>query len=240
MSGSLQTAGSVRADFEWVLDGKRDRRDAMDAAGVAFESVDVVRVPASWQHKRSYEGFYWAATTASHVWFESLYERAALIRLDRDRRVAGLASQPMWIHWPQGAGKHAPDFFVRYHDGSAALVDVRPAERIGDDDAEVFRMTAEVCERLGWGYQVVSDISVTEHRNLRFLSGYRFDRWISASATARIRASEGEQRTLGEWEELLANLCAEPLGAVYSALWWRRLRVDVELPLSLSTAAVAA
>ncbi len=197
MSGSSHMSVSARAEFEWILDGKRDRRDAMDAHDIAFESVDVVRVPASWQHKRNYEGYYWAATAASHVWFESLYERAALVRLDRDRRVAGLAAQPMWIHWPHGAGKHAPDFFVRYDDGSAALIDVRPAERIGDDDAEVFRRTAEVCERLGWGYAVVSDISVAEHRSLRFLSGYRYDRWISAAATARICAGAGERRTLG-------------------------------------------
>ena len=137
MSGSLRMTVSVRADFEWVLDGRHNRRDAMDAPDVAFELADVVRVPASWKHKRNYEGYYWAATTASHVWFESLYERAALMRLDRDGRVAGLASQPMWIHWPQGHGKHAPDFFVRYHDGGAALIDVRPAEHIGDDDRGV-------------------------------------------------------------------------------------------------------
>lgn len=101
-------------------------------------------------------------------------------------------------------------------------------------------MTAEVCDRLGWGYALVSDISVMEHRNLRFLSGYRYDRWISVPATARICASAGEERTLGEWAELLADVCAQPLGAVYSALWWRQLRADEDRPLSLSTAAEAA
>lgn len=101
MIGSQQAARavSIRAEIEWVIGGKRDRRDVLDAADVPFESVDVVRTPSSWKHKRNYEGYYWAATTGSHVWFESLYERAALMRLDRDRRVTGLAAQPMWIHW---------------------------------------------------------------------------------------------------------------------------------------------
>ena len=76
--------------------------------GVEFEIVDRVRVPASWKHKRNYEGYYWAATTGGHVWFESLYERAALMRIDRDRDVVGIAAQPMWIHWSSDGGKHAP------------------------------------------------------------------------------------------------------------------------------------
>lgn len=75
---------SVHAQFEFVLGGRRERLDLVDAAGVAFEAVDVVRVPSSWKHKRNYEGYYWAATTGAHVWFESLYERAALMRFDRE------------------------------------------------------------------------------------------------------------------------------------------------------------
>lgn len=83
------------------------------------------------------------------MWFESLYERAALMRLDRDRRVVGLAAQPMWVHWSGGLGKHAPDFFVRYRGGGAAIVDVKPARQIDEHDAEVFGRTAELCEQGG-------------------------------------------------------------------------------------------
>ncbi len=241
MIGSQQAARavSIRAEIEWVIGGKRDRRDVLDAADVPFESVDVVRTPSSWKHKRNYEGYYWAATTGSHVWFESLYERAALMRLDRDRRVTGLAAQPMWIHWSGGLGKHAPDFFVRYRGGGAAVVDVKPARQIDEDDAEVFGRTAELCEQLGWDYVVSSDISTTEHRNLRFLSGYRFDRWISAPANARLRERLGDRRTLREWAALLHGVCAQPLGAIYSALWWGLLEVDEDSPLSLSAMAEA-
>lgn len=167
---------SGHAEVEWAVGGKCDRRDALDVVDVSFESADVVRTPSSWKHKRNYEGFYWAAVTGSHVWFESLYERAALMRFDRDRRVVGLAAQPMWIHWSGSGRKHAPDYFVRYRDGPAALVDVKPAHHIGDDDADAFTRTEESCEQLGWDYVVVSDITMIEHRNLRFLSGYRFDR----------------------------------------------------------------
>ena len=230
---------STRAEIEWVSRGKRDRRDALDVVDVAFESVDVVRKPSSWQHKRNYEGFYWAATTASHVWFESLYERAALMRLDRDRRVVGLAAQPMWIYWSGSGRKHAPDFFVRYCDGRGALVDVKPAQYIGDDDVESFTRTRELCDQLGWEYLVVSDIAANEHRNLRFLSGYRFDRWGSAAVNAELRDRSGEGRTLRAWAEVLEGMCEVPLGAVYSAVWWGSLKADEASPLALSSVAAA-
>lgn len=230
---------SAHAEVEWVAGGKCDRRDALDVGDISFETVDVVRRPSSWKHKRNYEGYYWVATTGAHVWFESLYERAALMKLDRDRRVIGVAAQPMWIHWSDSGRKHAPDFFVRHRDGRAVLVDVKPAHQIGDDDAEAFRRTREVCEQLGWNYVVVSGITAIEHRNLRFLSGYRFDRWISAQANDELRDRSGERRTLRAWAEMLDRVCEEPLGAIYSAVWWGSLTVDEASPLTLSSMAAA-
>ncbi|WP_193599395.1 TnsA-like heteromeric transposase endonuclease subunit [Microbacterium sp. YJN-G] len=229
----------ARVEIEWVASGRRDRRSAVDVAGVLFEVTDRVRQPESWKHKKNYEGFYWAATTGRHVWFESLYERAALMRFDRDRRVLAIASQPMTVHWGVGARWHVPDFFVRYRDGRGVVVDVKPAKRIDERDVETFRWTAALCEGLGWGYQVVSDISTMEDRNLRFLSGYRYDRWVSTGADVCLGAHVGEERTLQDWASELNDACPEPLGAVYSAAWWRRLQVDPDDRLSLRSMARA-
>ena len=107
------------------------------------------------------------------------------------------------------------------------MVDVRPAEQIDDRTATVFERTGELCERLGWRYPVISDITATEHRNLRFLSGYRFDRWRSADATQRLRNRSGQGAALSEWVSRLRGSAPDPLGAVFSALWWRELVVDV-------------
>lgn len=220
MNGIQPAAPSVdvgRVEIEWVASGRRDRRSAVDVAGVPFEVADRVRVPESWKHKQNYEGFYWAATIGRHVWFESLYERAAVMRLDRDRRVLAMSAQPMIIRWGVGTRSHAPDYFVRYRDGLGVVVDVKPAKRIDERDAETFRWTAALCEGLGWGYQVVCDISTTEERNLRFLSGYRFDRWVSTEVDVILAAQVGEERTLRDWASELDDVCAAPLGAVYSA-----------------------
>ncbi|WP_175986965.1 TnsA-like heteromeric transposase endonuclease subunit [Microbacterium tenebrionis] len=229
----------LHAQIEFTCDGDLSRLDASDVLEVAFESVGRVRTPASWKHKRNYQGLYWAATIEGHVWFESLYERAAVMRLDRDRDIVGIAAQPMWIHWALG-GKHAPDYFVRYRDGRGLLIDVKPDRNIGDDDARTFALTADLCDRLGWGYTVVSDISIAEHRNLRFLSGYRYRRWAPELVRSRLYERTGEGRSLAEWADLFEDACEQPLGAVYSAMWWGDLDFDVRVPLSLSSRVAAA
>ncbi len=228
------------AQIEYVLGGVDHRRDSADVPGVAFECVDRVRTPKSWKHKKNYTGRYWAATTGGHVWFESLYERVALMQLDRDRQVAAISSQPMWIHWAGTARRHAPDFFARLRDGSAAVVDVKPLARIEPDDIEAFDWTSILCGELGWDYFVVSDISESEGRNLRFLSGYRYERWRDSAAVEILHSHAGESTRLSEWASLLASVSPQPLGAVYSALWWRDLLFDSSRHLSLTTVAKAA
>lgn len=229
-----------RAQVEFILRGVEGRRDSADVVDVEFEAVDKVRTPKSWKHKRNYTGHYWAATTGGHVWFESLYERVALMQMDRDPGVAAISSQPMWIYWAGTSRRHAPDFFVRFRDGSAAVVDVKPQSRIEPDDAEAFDWTSVLCDELGWDYFVVRDISESEGRNLRFLSGYRYDRWRDLASVDVMRAHSGESARLSEWASLLEGVAAQPLGAVYSALWWRDLIFAPSRRLSLTTVVKAA
>ncbi|WP_338058109.1 TnsA-like heteromeric transposase endonuclease subunit [Streptomyces cavernae] len=97
-----------------------------------FEHVVPVR-PFRWPRgQKSFAGWYWAATTQQHVGFESWLERDRILLMDFDPTVEGLASQPFWLHWHDGARerRHTPDYFVRRTDGSAVVVDVRHDERI--------------------------------------------------------------------------------------------------------------
>ncbi|MFF2144204.1 hypothetical protein [Kitasatospora sp. NPDC058190] len=57
--------------------------------------VGPTRALLEWHRgQRYFPGWYWAATTASLVGFESWLERERLMLLDHDRRAVGLASQP--------------------------------------------------------------------------------------------------------------------------------------------------
>ena len=57
--------------------------------------------------------------------------------LDFDSRVVAFSSQPFWLGWAEDGEErqHAPDFFARLADGTAAVIDVRPDNRINPRDA---------------------------------------------------------------------------------------------------------
>lgn len=44
----------LHAQIEFTCDGDSSRLDASDVLEIAFESVDRVRTPALWKHKRNY------------------------------------------------------------------------------------------------------------------------------------------------------------------------------------------
>jgi hypothetical protein len=95
---------------------------------------------------QSFAGWWYFATTASHVGFESWLERDHLMLMDFDPDVVAVSSQPFWLRWSDGTGRsrrHAPDFFARRADGTAVVVDVRPDDRVPAKDAEVFAVTAQ-------------------------------------------------------------------------------------------------
>ena len=117
---------------------------------------------------------------------------------------------------------------------------MKPLALIESDDIEAFDWTSILCRELGWDYFVVSDISESEGRNLRFLSGYRYERWRDSAAVEVVRSHAGESTRLSEWASLLASVSRQPLGAVYSALWWRDLLFDSSRHLALTTVAKAA
>jgi hypothetical protein len=95
------------------------------------------------------------------VGYESWLERDTLIVLDFDPDVVGVASQPFWLFWTTAEGKarsHAPDYFARLADGSARVIDCRPADRIKPRDA-AFDAARDAFAVMGWSYEVVDSPS---------------------------------------------------------------------------------
>jgi hypothetical protein len=165
--------------------------------------------------------------------FESLEERNLLLVLDFAGDAAEVLSQPFRLRFQTrgGHGEHIPDFLAVLRDGSRWLLDVRPAGRIGDDDAVKFAAAAEAALAEGWRYSVVT--------------GWR------AHVLSVVDALSAQRRPLqdplGLQEQLLgaARAGASPFGelaggtalpAVARAhalhlLWHRRLGVDLGRPL---------
>jgi len=131
--------------------GQRCSADLGSVAGVAFEDALPARVFFSYRGQRHFPGLWWLATTGRHVGYESWLERDHVMALDFDRPVMAVSSQPFTLSWG-GRGRrvsHTPDYFARLDDGSGVVVDVRPADRVGPEDAVKFEATAGALRHRG-------------------------------------------------------------------------------------------
>ncbi len=167
----------------------RRRRPPLDCVTARFEDVAPVR-PFRWSRgERHFAGWYWSATTRHRVGFESWLERDRLLLMDFDPEVVGIALQPFWLHWHDGERerRHAPDYFVRRTDGSAAVVDLRADERIEPKDPEAFEVMRLACARAGWGPQRVGVPDAVLLANVRWLSRCRHPRCLQVPAAGRLR-----------------------------------------------------
>jgi hypothetical protein len=230
-----QPAGAAAGvEVEFIdADGTPRREPLSGCWNVAFERVAPVRGFASFRGQRNRPGLWWFATTGEHVGHESWLERDRLMALDADPEVAGVAAQPMWLRWAAESGcsvRHAPDYFARRADGTGVVIDVRPDQRIGDQDAAVFAATARLCAQVGWEYQRVGELGLVHAANLRWLSGYRHPRFAQPELAARL----GE--VFAEGAPLLAGAAAsgDPvavLPVLFGMLWRGGLTAELERDL---------
>ncbi|MFQ6852993.1 TnsA-like heteromeric transposase endonuclease subunit [Streptomyces sp. 35M1] len=162
-------------DLEFFEGEALARRPLGASWNVRFDQVSPVRSFRWAKGGESFAGWYYAATTGTHVGYESWLERDRLILLDADPSVVGMASQPFWLHWHDGTRKrrHAPDYFVRLADGRGRVVDVRAGDRIAEAAAESFEVTARACGAVGWEFTRVGVPDPILMANMRWLSRYR-------------------------------------------------------------------
>jgi hypothetical protein len=200
-----------------------------------FEHVSPVRSFGSFQGQRSFQGSWWFATTGEHVGFESWVERDAVMLLDFDPDVVAVSSQPFCLTWAgqPRARRHVPDYFARLADGSAVVIDVRPDELVGADDAEVFAATQRACAAVGWGYRRVGEVGAVLAANVRWLSGFRHRRCGNALAGSElVRRVAAGPVTVAD----LAGCAGDPvavLPVLYHLLWRGVLAADLAAaPLS--------
>lgn len=236
--GSAAASGAVeRFSLEYQGAAGDWRHDVLPGCcWVRFEDAPPVRPFHFEKGLRSFAGWWYFATTAAHVGFESWLERDHLMLMDFDPGVRAVSSQPFWLRWRDERGKvrrHVPDFFLRRDDGAGVVVDVRPDDRIPDRDAEVFAVTASACELAGWEYRRVGDLDPVLVANVRWLSRYRHARCLVPEIAESLVEVFTEARgmfdgaaAVGErlgvlpvlfhlmWHgRLLANLTGGPLGA---------------------------
>uniref|UniRef100_UPI0038998803 TnsA-like heteromeric transposase endonuclease subunit n=1 Tax=Streptomyces spongiae TaxID=565072 RepID=UPI0038998803 len=211
------------------FDGLQRRRVTLGAGwSVRFEDVPPVRGFRWNKGDRSFPGWYYAATTDSHVGYESWLERDRLILLDFDPDVVGIASQPFWLHWLEGGRRrHAPDYFVRLADGRARVVDVRAEEQVDERTAEAFTATERACAAVGWDFRHVGVPDPVFMANLRWLARYRHGRCARVAEVSECLVEVFRQpRALRAGAEAAGDVLLV-LPALFHLLWTGALRADL-------------
>jgi hypothetical protein len=179
-------------------------------------------------------GWWWSATTGSHVGYESWLERDHVMLLDFDPEVAAITAQPFWLRWRDGAGRsrrHAPDLFARMADGSAVVIDVRPDDRIEPRDAEAFDAARQACNLAGWRFMRLGVPDPVRTANVAWLSRYRHQRCGSPDV-ARLLL-----KAFAEPAPLMAGAAAtgdpvEVLPVLFHLMWQQVLAADLAVRLT--------
>jgi hypothetical protein len=211
-----------------------------ELASLSVEASLPIRRFYSWKGKRNYEGRWWCSTSRGHVEFESLIERDALMMADFDVDVVAVAAQPLAFLWPRqikGSIYHVPDFFVRLANGDGRIVDVKRPAAVGTSQDQ-FELTRAACNEIGWHYQVFTGIQPTFGKNVRWLSGYRQDRYAPRDDLASAIIDEFAQPTalgVGVRRAARKRQAREPtvLANTYHLMWKQALRAELTVPLSM-------
>lgn len=174
--------------------------------------------------------YHWQRTIAPEwVWCESQAEKAEVMWLDFEGVFTKLWPQPFVICFPpevSGAVSHTPDFLGAAEDGRLALFDVRPADRIDERARRQFSLTAEVCETLGWPYEVLSGRETTATMNLEWLKASRHMRCAPpADALERILIAARDGATRAELLAIAAPQRPERANQWVDHLAWHRMIV---------------
>jgi hypothetical protein len=243
VTSATAAAAAGAADARFTMEfrtagGAWQRGPLMSCLETRFERVLQAREFRFEKGLRNFAGWWYFATTDSHVGFESWLERDHLMLMDFDPGVTAVASQPFWLHWRDGddkARRHAPDYFARRRDGSAVVVDVRPDDRIPARDAETFAVTAAACASAGWDYRRSGDLDPVLVANVRWLSRYRHRRClVPGIAEVLLEAFAGGRALFEGAEEAGDRLRVLPV--LFHLMWQRRLAADLSVPLGTATA----
>lgn len=224
---------SLIGSAEWSRDGRlRTGPLTSDLLARELYFADPSRVASRYPRQRNYTGWYWFSTTGQHVWHESLLEASSLQLLDHVGTVAAIAAQPVKLHI--GDKVHYPDFITLDTSGVQTVYDVKPAARLTSKALAQFALTADVCKKVGWGYQVLTELPDQTRVNLRYLGlfrhpGYRPER----PAAEELLGTVAEGWTISDAVAALPAPSAPVARAqVLHLLWSRDLVCDLNARLS--------
>ena len=252
-TGASAHEGDMKANFEDSAESASDQKAAtvswLDPRGnlqtrhptPALLSEDIytaqkLRTGSRYRQQRNYHGLNWFANTTTHVWYESMFERQALLWLDFNKDIVAIAAQPMRMDFTDGS-YHFPDFLALHSDHKQVVYDVKPLDLLLSKAKAQFAKTAELCKTVGWGFEVFAGIDKVTRDNLDWLSNFR-QPYFSPPPAARARLAEAlldSTLTMRDAADALGLERTTRLPALYHLAWMGDILLDLTTPLSKST-----
>jgi hypothetical protein len=150
--------------------GSRRTLALEDAADVDFGLAKAFGKSPAYRGQRNFPGWWWSATTRSHVLYKSWLERHHVIEADRDPHVVAILGQPFELTWPEGNKqvRHVPALLCRMLEGQVAVTDCHSASKVDEKFEHKAAVTAAACGHIGWDYRLVGAPDTVWAANLRW------------------------------------------------------------------------
>lgn len=222
----------------WIRYGKDNTRQVeVGRLGLRhFKDSVPWRAVRSRHGQQHLPGSYWSSTMGGYVIYESRLELARLLLADFDPDVVEIRAQPCWLKSRVDGRmrRHVPDFLLSTRRGAVRVVNVKPAERLGDPKiAQALAWPGKLFESRGWGYEIWSGCERTVLENIRFLAGYRRPVVVDQEVVARVSqvVQDGDELVLAERRLAHDAPPGDVRPALLSLLWSGRLVTDLGRPL---------
>jgi hypothetical protein len=172
-------------------------------------------------------------STGRHHGFESVAEQRLLLVLDFAAELIDVLAQPFRLRFAcDGAWReHIPDFLVLTRAGGW-LIDVRPGERIEDEDRVCFAAANEAALACGWRYTVVTGWRPDVMSTVDTLSAQR--RPLVDQFGLQVQLLAGAAQRPRPFGELVQETTVPAVARAHllHLLWRRQLGIDVDRPLA--------
>ncbi|MBC7596572.1 MAG: TnsA-like heteromeric transposase endonuclease subunit [Kineosporiaceae bacterium] len=207
------------------------------AAGPVLFDVGIVdgrpvRKPGRYRGQKNYPGKHWFASSGLHVPFESMLERSALMRIDFALDVVAIAAQPVRISFADG-GSAVPDFLAQHRDGTQTVFEVKVARALTAEKVAKFDRSKQVCNLIGWGFEILTECEVVMMDNLELLAGFRNPLYFPVrEVRERILSAARTLVTLREGAIASGLPIRDGYAAVYHLAWNREVGLDLTVPIS--------
>lgn len=203
--------------------------------------LDVLAGAAPWRtfrwHRgqKHYSGTYWSSTDQGHVIYESRLELTRLLFADFDPHVRRIIAQPFLLRaiMDHRERRHVPDYLL-LTDDVPIVVDVKPHDRLTDPKISfTLGWTKQLVEQRGWRYEVWSEPPETELGTVRFLAGFRNQKFFTPTLLDELTSREDlPGRTLRDacsgysrWSKPVVR------SAILHLVWINHLAIELTGPL---------